>query len=130
MWFGLLRHSAKAHGVPFKKLLWCLRMEHGEATGRRHFHFLLAGLPAEALTLRTCFALKNAWEGMFKGGMARVTRFDPRLDAGSYLTKPDGPADPGDAYESAKFGSGACSLMIAQAVWRFVAAKRRAQLMR
>jgi hypothetical protein len=60
--------------------------------------------------------------------MARVTRFDPRLDAGSYLTKPDGPADPGDAYESAKFGSSASSLMIAQAVWRFARAKRRAQL--
>ena len=62
--------------------------------------------------------------------MARVTRFDFGLDAGSYLTKPDGPADPGDASESAKFGNGACGLMIAQAVWRFAGAKRRAQLMR
>jgi hypothetical protein len=53
-----------------------------KATGRRHFHFLLAGLPAEACTMRTCFALKNGWESR-KGGMARVSRFDPRLDAGT-----------------------------------------------
>ena len=46
------------------------------------------------------------------------------------LTKPAGPADPGDAYESAKFGSGACSLMIAHAVWKFATSKRTAQLMR
>lgn len=130
MWYSLLRHTAKAQGVTFKKLLWCLRMEHGEATGRRHFHFLLAGLPSTALNLRTCFALKNGWESLFKGGMARVSVFDSRLDAGSYMTKPDGFADPGDVYESVKFGSGTCSLMIAQAVWRFVEAKRRAQLTR
>ncbi len=129
MFFTLMRHTAKAHEVKFKKLLWCLRQEHGEATGRRHFHFLLAGLPAEACNMRTCFALKNGWESR-KGGMARVSRFDPRLDAGSYLTKPAGPADPGDAYESAKFGSGACGLMIAHAVWKFASSKRQAQLMR
>lgn len=52
----------------------------------------------------------------------------PRLDAGSHLTKPPaGPADPGDAYESA---SSTCSLMIAQAAWKFAASKRAAQLMR
>jgi hypothetical protein len=60
-----------------------------------------------------------------------VDLFDPRLDAGSYLTKPPaGPADPGDAYESAKFGSSTCSLMIAQAAWKFAASRRAAQLMR
>jgi hypothetical protein len=130
MFFALLRKSAKAHRVPFKKLLWCLRQEDGEATGRRHFHFLLAGLPPEACSIRTCFALKNGWEAL-KGGMARVSLFDPRLDAGSYLTKPPaGLADPGDAYESAKFGSSTCSLMIAEAVWKFAASRRAAQLMR
>lgn len=132
MFFALMRRTAKAHRVRFHRLLWCLRMEHGEATGRRHFHFLLAGLPSEATTIRTCFALKNGWEdpALIRGGMARVTLFDPRLDAGRYLTKPDGHADPGDAYESAKFGSHSSSLMIAHAVWRFANAKRRAQLMR
>jgi hypothetical protein len=130
MWFALLRKLAKDHKLKFKTLLWCLRMEHGEATGRRHFHFLLAGLPVAAVHTQTCFVLKNTWESRCKGGMARVTLFDPRLDAGRYLTKPDGMADPGDAYESAKFGSSTSSLMIAQAVWNFAGSKRRAQLMR
>jgi hypothetical protein len=130
MWFKLVRKLARDHRVKFHKLLWCLRQEHGEATGRRHFHFLLAGLPVGGVHKQTCHVLRNTWESRCKGGMARVTVFDPRLDAGSYLTKPDGMADPGDAYESAKFGSGASSLMTAEAVWRFVAAKRQAQLMR
>lgn len=55
------------------------------------------------------------------------------MEAGSSSAvspSPQGPADPGDAYESAKFGSGACSLMIAHAVWKFASAKRQAQLMR
>ena len=39
-------------------------------------------------------------------------------------------ADPGDAYESAKFGSSTCSLMIAEAAWKFAASRRAAQLMR
>ena len=84
----------------------------------------------EARSIRTCFALKNQWEAL-KGGLARVSLFEPRLDAGSYLTKPPaGPADPGDSYGSAKFGSSACSLMIAQAVWKFATSKRAVQLMR
>lgn len=127
MAFALLRKAARDHKVKFPKLLWCLRQEHGEATGRLHFHFLLAGLPPEALTMRTRFAIKNAWESNFKGGMARVDEFDPTLNAGRYLTK--GGSDPGDVYESAKFGSVNTSLTISESVWRYARAKRRRQLM-
>jgi hypothetical protein len=39
--------------------------------------------------------------------MARVSVFDPALNGGSYLLKPDqASADPGDAYESNTFGAG------------------------
>ena len=65
--------------------------------------------------------------------MARVTVFDPALDGGRYLLKPDPPApaiDAGDAYESAKFGGGFCDLMIAQSVWRLATARRLLQLTR
>ena len=131
MFFALVRKAARDFKVPFKKLLWCLRQERGESTGRRHFHFLLAGLPAEAVSLRTCFSLKNAWEQL-RGGMARVTVFDPALNGGSYLLKPDQPpaVDAGDAYESNKFGGGFCDLMIAQSVWRLATARRLLQLTR
>jgi hypothetical protein len=44
--------------------------------------------------------------------------------------KPAGPADPSDAYESAKFGSSAGGLMIDHAVWNYASSKRTAQLMR
>jgi hypothetical protein len=132
MFFALLRKAARAHRVPFKKLLWCLRQERGESTLRRHFHFLLAGLPSNALSIRTCFSLKHNWEEL-RGGMARVSVFDPALNGGQYLLKADpvsAAADAGDAYESAKFGGGSCHLMIAQSVWRLAKARRLLQLTR
>jgi hypothetical protein len=46
MFFAWLRQSAKQFRVYFPDLPWCLRVEDGELTGRRHFHFLVAGFPA------------------------------------------------------------------------------------
>jgi hypothetical protein len=46
MFFAWLRQSAKQFRVYFPDLPWCLRMEDGEMSNRRHFHFLIAGFPA------------------------------------------------------------------------------------
>ena len=112
LWFALLRKAAKRFHRHFPKLPWCLRQEDGETTGRRHFHFLLAGLPPDAVNLQTCFWLMAHWENL-GGGMARISLFDPRLNAAGYLTKTgQGSPDAGDHYESAKFGHDACHLML------------------
>lgn len=121
LWFAFLRQSARFHKVPFGKLLWVLREEEGESFGRVHFHFLLAGLERRDANPSNCFRLMARWEQL-GGGMARVSRFDPRLNAGSYLLKNLGDFDDsslgGGAYESAKFGSDACRLTIAHSVWK------------
>lgn len=39
--YALLRFAAKVQRIPFERLLWVLRVEHGEIGGRFHFHALL-----------------------------------------------------------------------------------------
>ena len=61
--------------------------------------------------------------------MSRVHVFDPRLNAGSYMLKEQHGFNDhtlgGDHYESAKFSSQDCELMIADSVWKV--AKRRSR---
>ncbi len=120
MWYAFLRQSARHFHMPFERLLWVLRNEEGEITGRLHFHFLLAGLDRRYQNPSTCFWLMDQWEQL-KGGMARVTVFDPRLNAGAYILKDltlDDASLGGGFYESAKFGGGECQLTIAHSVWK------------
>jgi len=74
----LLRRAARCFKKDFHQLLWTLRAENGERAGRAHFHFLLAGFETKA----ACFFLMDRWEKL-GGGMARVSVFDPRLNAGT-----------------------------------------------
>ena len=121
LFFALLREFCGEFDLKFRYLLWCLRQENGEVGGRRHFHFLLSGVREASVNLATCFWLMDKWEKL-GGGMARIHVFDSRLNAGSYILKRNGfrisPVDAGDAYESAKFASKACELMLADRVWK------------
>jgi hypothetical protein len=118
LYYALLREFCAEFGMKFPHLLWCLRQEKGEMFGRRHFHFLVAGAREALLNLSTCFWLMDKWEKL-GGGMARIHVFDSRLNAGSYILKRSGFDESigGDAYESAKFSSKACELMLAKRVW-------------
>jgi hypothetical protein len=112
MYFAMLRQLASKHGVYFPRLPWCLRQESGEQFGRRHFHFLLTGLPRNVVTISSCFVIMHQWE-QHGGGMARVHVFDHALNGVGYITKCLGQTpDAGDVYESAKFGSRNCELML------------------
>jgi hypothetical protein len=119
-WFALLRRAARHFRKDFGQMLWTLRAENGERTGRAHFHFLLAGLEARAACPTTCFFLMDLWEKL-GGGMARVSVFDPRLNAGAYILKDLHPFDAsslaGGFHESGKFSWGDCTLTIANSVW-------------
>ena len=120
VYFAMMRKVAKQFRVFFPHLLWCLRLEKGEGTGRAHFHYLLAGLPRQAVTITSCFIQMNAWE-QAGGGMARVHRFDPRLNGAGYLLKCLGESlDGGDLYESAKFGGSHCQLMLSNAAEKVI----------
>lgn len=103
MWFSHVRQTCKNFGLYFPKALWCLRQERGEATGRRHFHYLFAGLPEKAVTESTCFAQMAQWERL-GGGMARVRVYNRSLNGVGYLTKCLGKSVGADQYEMNKFG--------------------------
>lgn len=83
IFFAMLRTQARNFGVHFKHLVWGLRRESGESTGRLHFHALIAGLPPSGRTVPTCFATMRLWERL-GGGFAKVTVYNPTLDGVDY----------------------------------------------
>lgn len=112
MWFAMCRKTAASFRLYFPRMLWCLRQEQGAVGGRRHFHYLLAGLPAKAVTISTCFAEMASWENL-GGGMARVRVFNPTLNGVGYVSECLGMAG-ADSYESAKFGWSSAGLMLSK----------------
>jgi hypothetical protein len=121
MFFAALREFADTYQVHFPKLLWCLRFEKGEATGRPHFHYLLAGLPRQGMNKGANFCQMEHWE-LQGGGMARVHLFDQRLNGVGYITKCLGESSElgGDVYESSKFGGGHCTLMLSHSAEKVI----------
>jgi hypothetical protein len=119
LYFALLRQFCRRFRMKFPYLLWVLRQEEGDAWGRRHFHFLLAGVHESLVTQATCSWLTNEWIKL-GGGIADIDVFDRRLNARSYILKRSGlyKGIPFDDRESAKFGSKACELMFAKRIWK------------
>lgn len=112
MFFALLRRLAGWHRVHFRFVVWALRLEKGEISGRNHFHFLMTSLPAFAVCEATAFAMMAQWEAL-GGGMARIRIFDRQLNGADYITKCIG-IDGADSYESSKFGANGCHLMLSK----------------
>lgn len=83
---GLLFRVAKLATVDFSRVVWVLRPESGEKTGRTHFHYLLRvpGLPA---SVGSCFLLKNVWENHMQQGMSRVYLYDASQHGAEYVSK-------------------------------------------
>jgi len=114
LWFALLRDLAGWWRKDFRNLLWVRRAETGEISARLHWHAVLGGLPDEASSRPTCFAIKNDWERL-GGGMARVYVYDKRRTALAYMLDLPGVSscgpqstgvmsDGAQDYESRKFG--------------------------
>lgn len=126
LFFALARTQADNFGVHFKQLIWCVRTEAGEATGRLHLHALIAGLPPHAMTTATCFSFMRIWEQL-GGGMARVSLYSPLLDGVGYVLK-GGDAElkraGGDFYETRKFG-GNCDVMLSESVFHVLEGRRQ-----
>lgn len=110
MFFALARTLAGNSGLHFKRLMWVLRKEHGEATGRFHFHALFAGLPPHWKNWVTCNSTEKLWV-KFGGGHAVVSEYNPTLDGVDYILKRGDELVlslakrwAGDYYELTKFG--------------------------
>jgi len=119
MFHATFRQLAKELHLHFPRLAWCRREELGEHLGRRHYHFLLTGLPARAASIATCFFLMKTWEKM-GGGMARVRLYDQGQDGLAYLTKC---LHGGDAYETSKFAEGLSHLTLSDGLQRMLLAR-------
>ncbi len=123
MFVALLRTQARSFGLHFKKILWCLRRETGEKTGRWHLHAVIAGLPPSAGP-RNCLALMSQWESL-GGGIARVSVYNSSLDGLDYILKGSGLTEStatrwaGDYHELTKFG-GSCDVMLSESVIRYL----------
>lgn len=125
MVFAWLRKLGNNFRVHFKKIIWCLRAELGEATGRKHFHALIAGLPPHSIHTKTCFAAKNQWEQV-GGGMARVSVYSRSLAGADYILKGLESVQTrhaGDFYELTKFG-GSCDVTLSESILRVVEGRR------
>jgi hypothetical protein len=121
MFFALLRTQAGNFGLHFKRMMWVLRRENGEATGRFHYHFLIAGLPPHVVHFATCNSTEKIWVRL-GGGHARVTEYNPRLGAVDYILKRGdeivlsvATRFAADYYELMKFGS-SCDLMLSESL--------------
>jgi hypothetical protein len=126
MIFAWLRKHADWFGRHFPELIWSLRAELGEATARKHYHALIAGLPPHSIHERTCFSSKNAWEGL-GGGMARVSVYSRALDGVGYILKGLEEAQTrfaGDFYELTKFG-GSCDVTLSKSILRVIEGRRQ-----
>lgn len=125
MFFALMRRQADNFGVHFKKTIWCLRTERGEATGRLHQHALIAGFPQHAMTTATCFSFMRIWEGL-NGGMARVSLYSPLLDGVGYVLKgceAEYKRAGGDYNETRKFGVN-CDVMLSESIFGVIEGRR------
>jgi hypothetical protein len=126
MIFAWLRKQAGGFGRHFPEMIWSLRAELGEATARKHYHALIAGLPPHSIHEQTCFASKNAWEGL-GGGMARVSVYSRALDGVGYILKGLEEAQArsgGDLYELTKFG-GSCDVTLSESILRVIEGRRQ-----
>ena len=142
LWFALARALAKWYGVRFPNLLWVLRTEQGEVTGRAHFHCLIGGLPETAVrdakvikrengtwdvNNPTCHALQAKWGRLGlhaddpQNRIARFSLYDARLNGAGYLCKCLGVDDSRltkDIYETGKFDWGDNQLTLSDSVIR------------
>jgi len=117
MFFTLVRQIAKWRRVNFHRVIWALRLESGEKTGRLHFHFLMAGLTGN-INLGLCKSIEAKWRSI-GGGHPLVEVYDLELDAG-YILKENSLQIGGYQYETAKFSAQSCQLIISHSLSRMV----------
>jgi hypothetical protein len=98
MWFAFLRAWRGALKSDEARSFWLLRQEEGEQTHRKHFHFLLGGVPPKFVNLRSCFVGMRLWTKQ-TGAIARIRTFDDGLGGVGYVLKNSG----ANSYEGGKF---------------------------
>lgn len=123
--FAHLYRAAKLLKSPFSRLVWVLRAEHGEKTGRLHYHFLL-GAGTLKPNLGLCFTLNNNWEKLPRCGIARHRIFDKSQNGAEYVVACLSGEDTAgaDFYESMKFGTQGSDVTLSNSLCRVIGGRR------
>lgn len=126
--YAHLYRSARVLSIPFRRLVWVLRQEHGEIGGRLHFHLLLGGVAdgARRVTIGSCFVLNHLWKQLPRCGMAQHRLYQPELHGAEYIVKvlTERSTEGANAYELSKFLCDNASLTLSHSLGRSVAGKR------
>lgn len=120
--FAHIYRSARLVRVPFRRLLWILRVERGERLGRLHYHCLIGGAGDKFINLGSCFRLNALWSALPGCGFSRHRLYDRKQSGAEYVAAClgfEGSAG-ADFYETQKFGVFGADLMMARALLRYV----------
>jgi hypothetical protein len=145
--FAFLREVAELSGTSFKRMLWMVRAEDGEITGRFHYHGLIGGLPPSFCSIANCFRLALIWHPepeiaapnyhgkKLRMGWAEIRKFNVDLDGVGYVLKglPPGARAQGanldrglkgpsgaDLYEYSKFSSDTSTVTLSESCIRLL----------
>lgn len=84
--FCVARRAAKLTRTHFPDVLLVLRQEDGDKFGRRHFHFVMAGLRIITDVRQLCAKLEECWQSK-GGGLPEIKAYDPSRDGILYILK-------------------------------------------
>jgi hypothetical protein len=118
--WALMHRAAELLQRPYSQLLIALRAEHGELTGRFHFHFLLGGTNARnEITL--AHQLQHRWFGLLgQGAISKCRPYDRSRAGVAYVTKCLGVKTWGaNNYELGKFNL-ADTVTLSRSVFRVI----------
>ncbi len=115
-------------GIAFRRLVWATRHEHGEKTGREHYHWLI-GAVEWTPTLGDMFRLNAQWDNLPRCGYSRNHQFDARLNGVEYVTKRLSGSALGDGlgrdfYEGSKFAHRGAEVTLSNSLVHLVEGKR------
>jgi hypothetical protein len=118
--WALMRLTAELVQRPYSQLLIALRAEHGEMTGRFHFHFLLGGTQTRNEITLT-HQLEHFWFKMFgQGAISKCRPYDRSRAGVAYVTKCLGSKTWGaNRYELGKFNL-ADTVTLSRSVFRVI----------
>jgi len=89
--------------IPYHRLVWATRHEHGERLGRSHYHVLLGGA-RKRVGISQCFQLNHLWSSLPRAGFARHYVYDGEQHGVEYLCKALTDRVAESHYEVGKFG--------------------------
>jgi hypothetical protein len=118
--WALMRLAAELVQRPYSQLLIALRAEHGEMTGRFHFHFLLGGTNARN-EISLGHQLEHLWFGLSgQGAISKCRPYDRSRAGVAYVTKCLGVKTWGaNNYEVGKFNL-ADTVTLSRSVFRVI----------